>query len=99
MCTHFTGALLFPACLFALLLGGRIDGGRRVALETLKWEGKKPKTIKEKPRHILSAFEQPLCDIYGNTALSRCPPLLGKLFWFLPSIRLFAPLSLFFLIV
>lgn len=46
MCSHFTGAVLFPACLLTLLLSGRIDGGRRVALETLMWEEKKKQSKK-----------------------------------------------------
>lgn len=47
---HSTRAVLFPACLLTLLLGGRFKEGRRVALETLMWEGKTQReTIKERP--------------------------------------------------
>lgn len=56
LCTHISPeqSSFLPVCSLCYWVVG-LTGGRRVALETLMWKEKK-KAIKEKPRHVFSAF-------------------------------------------
>lgn len=67
MCSHFTGAVLFPASLLTLLPGGWTDGGRRVALETLMWEEKKtPNNQRKAQTHSLCFCNNPCVTFTGT---------------------------------
>lgn len=76
--THFTRAVLFPACLLTLMLGGRTDRGRRMALETLVWERKKThkttNNLRKAQTHALCFYNDPCATFTGT--LPSAGPLL-----------------------